>query len=712
MNIIDIITGGASAVFETVAEWNFFDALSEGLTGLLLMIDAIIYWLIGRAFDLYTVIAGASIFTEDTYKIISNNFLTILGVVMLFYLAYSLLKALVNPDELSKSTQKVVTNVVISLILVAVIPTIFQYAFDLQDAIISEHIIDQIVLGKQDLTLSSVGHEVAVNTYDVFINDPNSTEIKVGNDTYKGWRSLKACIKNPKETGCTQKENFRMITSMAPAIVAGDIDYLIIISTLCGAFLLYIIFSFCLDMGIRVVKLGFYQIISPIPILLRIIPEKKSVFDNWIKATLATYLEVFIRLFVMYVVIFLCSQLSQGNLVLLNNDISGLANVVIILGIFAFGKQAPKLIGDVIGVDSGNMKLGIGGKLAAGGAFGIGAVFGSGATSGLRNFTHGIGNISAAAKNGDILGVGKAAFGTAFSSIAGLGSGAVRGGMAGYNAKNIADMKKAAETGVKAATDARDTREAYMASHDGFAGGMLGRQVDFAKNVGRFMGIGANSSKINRQKEAMNAVKNAVSSIQNAWKDNDGWKTADERVTLARGEVMRYAGDQAHWNEYNQELQNIKDRYLSAGHSESDWESLDKSRYEEAAALAAGITNSADFINSLHSFQDADANLKGLERAIQAQPNKQNQLQGALRTLGANMNKYADMKDEIVASLNKEQVALLNRIDLAKVDLTKLQASEKDMLYDMLGAIKGNATNVINDIERSELFKNQDSSKK
>ena len=91
--------------------------------------------------------------------------------------------------------------------------------------------------------------------------------------------------------------------------------------------------------------------------MMRVIPEKKSVFDNWLKATFATYLEVFIRIFIMYLIAFLCSKILNQGIDL--TDLGLIGKIVVIMGIFAFAKQAPKLIGDVMGVDSGNIKLGV-----------------------------------------------------------------------------------------------------------------------------------------------------------------------------------------------------------------------------------------------------------------------------------------------------------------------------------------------------------------
>ena len=73
----------------------------------------------------------------------------------------------------------------------------------------------------------------------------------------------------------------------------------------------YIILVYCLDLGLRAVKLAFYEIIAPLPIIVRVIPSLSKVFSSWIKATLSTYAEVFIRIAVLYFAIFAFSYVPS-----------------------------------------------------------------------------------------------------------------------------------------------------------------------------------------------------------------------------------------------------------------------------------------------------------------------------------------------------------------------------------------------------------------
>lgn len=374
---------------------NIFNVFKYGLTGLFLFLDALTYWLVSTLFSLYEELAAVRFITQGDYQQIVARFSAIIGVVMLFYLTYGLLKSLVNPDELNKNVGKVATNFVISLVLLGVAPVLFNYAFELQDAIIEDNVISTLVLGSENAGVSNAGTEASFMILNTFVNPEHANIV---GESGQEWQDFQDSFQ-----GSGNGEKFLDLTDFAEAIHEGEsgVTYKPIISTACGLFMVYILVSFCIDLGIRVFKLAFYQIIAPIPILMRVMPEKKSVFDNWVKGTIATYLEVFIRLFVMFVIILLV-QFVLAHVTFSKTGFLG--NVILILGLFAFAKQAPKLISNVIGVDAGNIKLGIGGKLAAAGAFGNAINnFGKGA---LGAVTGGLGGAYGALVNGASAGAG------------------------------------------------------------------------------------------------------------------------------------------------------------------------------------------------------------------------------------------------------------------------------------------------------------------
>lgn len=151
-----------------------------------------------------------------------------------------------------------------------------------------------------------------------------------------------------------------MLTAFAPFVQDGSINYLFILSTIAGLFLVYVIFSFCLDVGIRALKLIFYQAVAPICFFMSIIPGKESTIKNWFAAVGATWLEVFVRIACILLVVVGANLIGSMEL---PSD-SFFVKALLVISLLAFVKMLPKLFADITGLKSGNMKLGIKGKLS------------------------------------------------------------------------------------------------------------------------------------------------------------------------------------------------------------------------------------------------------------------------------------------------------------------------------------------------------------
>ena len=162
--------------------------------------------------------------------------------------------------------------------------------------------------------------------------------------------------------------DFSIFQPFAKNIINREITYHYFLSNIVGVVVCYILAVYCIDLALRSVKLAFYQIIAPLPIFMRIMPKQEKVFDNWWKAVLSTYFEVFIRMFILYLGVFLISYLPNimGNIFASGSTpyteniiIYLLVRVIIILGVFIFIKQMPSIIENVTGIKSGKFSLNI-----------------------------------------------------------------------------------------------------------------------------------------------------------------------------------------------------------------------------------------------------------------------------------------------------------------------------------------------------------------
>ena len=362
---------------------------------ILLFLDSVVYWAVSMCYQLFVRLATFRLFEDSFFSDFASRIYSILGVFMLFYLAYALLNALIDPEKLTgdKGVSKIASNLVISLILLGLVPTIFDYAYRLQNYILSSDIIGAIILGSSpidpnsdsnseiggDEAMIKFGDSLAFTVLNTFVN-PDSYNVKAANNYT--WYDFKIEV--------LEESNYSNLPSFSDAVVGEQvivgsneeaaITYYGFISTVTGAFLIYILLSFTLDLGVRVIKLAFCQLIAPIPIIMRVMPSKKSTFDKWVKTTLSVFFEVFTRVALMYIAVYFIQSIWQYDVFKNFEGIIGkLAMVVVILGIFAFAKQAPKMLSDMLGIESGNLKLGIGNKLRASGFLG-GAIAGGLAT--------------------------------------------------------------------------------------------------------------------------------------------------------------------------------------------------------------------------------------------------------------------------------------------------------------------------------------------
>lgn len=512
------------------------EAIWNVIYSLFLMIDGLVYKIVGWLYQLYLVISDARIFTSDTFETFLTRIYAILGVAMLFVLAYSLLQSIVDPDKNEISgAGKIISNTIISIILIAVVPTIFNFLYYAQEIIVKDNIIGKLILGSYSTaadtlsitfddetcsTIKELSDEENVSCNQVFKADDTSTSVyyagnsiatdifsafyypaanKLSSDDSTGTSSTKSQIttndlytttfsrseleelnvKFDKENNedvfyrtlaysvCSDSEgvysangpssdanngfvygkaaekcadvvqqandaaisdkssndssitykgmlnyaksegDFSTFRLLAPTVRGGLMNYTFIISTIAGVFVCYIFVSYCLDMGLRAAKLGFAQLIAPVPILARIMPSKSDTFNRWVSFSLKSYYEVFLRLAVVFLGIFMITNLpDMENLwsnsgfttisvmslklpLILKIDASwgimSFAKAVVIIGILMFLKQAPTLINEALGISISTGSLNIRNKLknmVGGERLAKGASFAAGAATG------------------------------------------------------------------------------------------------------------------------------------------------------------------------------------------------------------------------------------------------------------------------------------------------------------------------------------------
>ncbi|MBR3210911.1 MAG: hypothetical protein IKF71_03115 [Bacilli bacterium] len=380
-------------------------------------LDRPAYWLLGIVYQLFFNVASADLFSNDTIMKFYGRVQVILGVFMMFQLAMTILRGIVEPDNFTKEkgAGSLLRRVVISLLLItALMPVnvgnprneyeiqlnnnglLFGTLYSLQYRLLSNNTIGRLVLGTSSESSTFIDSS----------DDDLETSSKIFTSTV-----LKAFYR------INLKENYKKTTTGDPATLAenrmcdipskilekytkvdadpGEIislvnedcdsdgekrymfNYMPFVSTVVALIFVFILLSFTVDVAVRAVKLAVLRLIAPIPLISYMNPSGKGdeAFKAWTKALTTTYLDLFIRLAVVYFVIYLIQDMIAHGVVMNHGSgvIGVLSFILIWIGLFIFAKQAPKFIKEVLG-----LKGDAGGKLFGG--FGeIGAVVGAAA---------------------------------------------------------------------------------------------------------------------------------------------------------------------------------------------------------------------------------------------------------------------------------------------------------------------------------------------
>lgn len=213
------------------------------------------------------------------------------------------------------------------------------------------------------------------------------------------------------------------------------------VSTAVGVAVVYLLLIFCVDIAGRSIKLGFLQLISPIPILSYCDPKsgKDGMFKKWYTMCFKAYAELFIKLFALYFGIYIISLVGTFKDVMTGEAVDNwLVSIFMIIGVLIFVKKLPEIIKDALGVDlGGKLELNplkkleneaFGGKAITGAA--AGAVVG------------GVGNAASRIQEEGVKGLLKSPFSLVSGAVRGASHGVVENKGLKEQAKRQADMNR------------------------------------------------------------------------------------------------------------------------------------------------------------------------------------------------------------------------------------------------------------------------------
>lgn len=344
-----------------------------------------IYSLISILFDVFYSLANIRILNAGTMvdgvwhdapiTIIYKRITLLLGIIMVFYVTFQFVKYVLEPDTFAdkeKGGEKLVFKLIIVVALMGTVPTIFDKAYDIQRLILNSHLIDKVLIGHTDTDMSSVGKSMSASVFSLFyyLDDVTSKDFDCKNGI-TCQETVNMNISNLATTG-----SMPMITS-GLGIEVNDNKFAIHFDTWfamgVGIFLCYILVLYVIDVGVRVAQLTYLQIIAPIPIISYLSPKKDGMFQKWVKQCVVTFLDVFIRLFIIY---FMLLVISNINISSIGESINASVDettktwvyIALILGLLLFAQKAPKLIQELfpnMGAAMGNFGLKPGDRMPA-----------------------------------------------------------------------------------------------------------------------------------------------------------------------------------------------------------------------------------------------------------------------------------------------------------------------------------------------------------
>ena len=411
--------------------WNITHFMVDISIGFLKVIIGIVngFFQIGEAiYSVFETLALATdVFDLTKFDRLANNMYVIFGVVVLFVAAYNFLMFTVDPEKNSgdMSIEKMLKNTLKVLVIIVLLPTIFSLANGVIGSVVEGGRINTLIFGDtleaNNCPAGSKSNLMTKAFVDIFGSfftsefGKTSKEIKLAtNNTVNGGYVPEDIVcpitKSPdqctlydviEDVKCTGRYSDFLVFAANWKFSNGTTDntgvsFQFFMAIVAVCYMIYVLISFCFDLGVRIIKLVFYQIIAPLCVGCMILPgPKKDIYTKWKSLTIKTYTLVLIRVFAVALGVFIISMLDNiiDRVMATAPDYCNwlcrsLVFIFLVLAILTFMKQIPKLIGEIIGEDDIGLGQTIRDKFKQSGALGlaskvagVGAALGAGAVA-------------------------------------------------------------------------------------------------------------------------------------------------------------------------------------------------------------------------------------------------------------------------------------------------------------------------------------------
>ena len=389
------------------------------LRGIFGFLDKLVYglikWILYGIFDLSSISTNSDVFSG-----IYGRIYVILGIFMAFKLSFSFFQYIIDPESMNgksdKGVSKLFMRVFIMLFALMVLPSLLfgqngskGILSRAQDAFLP--VLPRLIFGTESVggtnsgsgvttTVEQTASELSIVTLKGFFAPTKEIDSVCGAGTYDNTPEIETMedFERNLKTTCTVKGTGFLGIG---ATKYYKYSYMPFVSTVVGVLIAALLLGITIDIAKRLFKMIILEVIAPVPIMSLIDPKgsKDGAFSHWVKNLTSTFLDIFIKLGLVYLIIVLIHMIVNAN------DSNGLftnfpsfqedgfrgayLTILLILGLIFFAKEAPKFIKDSLGLKDNGGGLFDDVKTlgkAAGLVGGAAGIIGSGIASGRANY--------------------------------------------------------------------------------------------------------------------------------------------------------------------------------------------------------------------------------------------------------------------------------------------------------------------------------------
>lgn len=325
-------------------------------------------------YDLFMKVAEQRLFDTETIQSLYGRIGLILGLFMIFRLTFSAIEYLIDPDTMldkQKGMGNIVKKVVIVVVLLGSIHFIFNKAYQLQTILLSgeNNLIAKIFFNKSGDEAAedneSLGPQLSWTIFSSFftINEEACNK----SDECEGIRILidpddpndEAEIYNDLKVGLGFGHAYKYINEDLNEDYNWTINFEWFFGIITAALILWTLLIYLIQIGIRCIQLAYLEIIAPIPIMMYLTPKGDEKLKKWGSQCLTTYLDVFIRIAILYFILLAVTEIAKIELGSASDN--GLSiKIVLIIALFMFAKKVPDLIKEIFPSMGGKASLDLG----------------------------------------------------------------------------------------------------------------------------------------------------------------------------------------------------------------------------------------------------------------------------------------------------------------------------------------------------------------